>query len=404
MSHAFPRRQTRPGPARSGFTLIELLVVIAIIAILVSLLLPAVQQAREAARKAQCQNNLKQIGLALHNYHSTYKAFPLGQGGTTGPNITAGENLTDPTVQHNNGRLSAHVPLAPYMDQTAAWNQIKSPLLVPGTSNTFAAMGPYPWCLEYPPWLSQSPALLCPSDGQEPAADSYGATNYMFNWGDNGRGNNLNPSSSLNRGMFLAGRSLRMTDMRDGSTQTILVSESSRYDGTRRINGAAAWNVASLANDPRTACLATINPNRPTFYADAILTHTAAGLGRGQRWQDGGVVFTGFNTVLPPNSPSCVEGAPLEETPEQPGDEWGNPSGGQANISVYSASSDHAGGVQAVFGDGSVSFISETIDSVTPNVLPAMPAAGAANQLSMSPFGVWGALGTRDGGEVVDEW
>ena len=405
MSTHPPRRlPARLRPARSGFTLIELLVVIAIIAILVSLLLPAVQQAREAARRSQCQNNLKQLGLALHNYHSTYKSFPMGQGGTAGTaataGITAGEDLMDRTVQHNNQRLSAHVPLASYMDQRALWDEIKSPLIDPDTMNQFAPMGPYTWCRVYRPWLTQNTSLLCPSDGDEPSADAYGVTNYMFNWGDNGRGNNINPSSGLNRGMFVAARNMRMADMRDGTTQTILLSEATRYDGTRRVTGSAAWGVGDLATDPRTACLNTVNTNRPTFYADAIDTFTGAGLGRGERWQDGGVIFTGFNTILPPNSPSCVDGQPLEDQEVPAGQPWGNPSGAEQLVSALSASSYHSGGVQAVFGDGSVSFLNETIDSVTPDVDPAMPTVNQSRNIS--PYGIWGALGSREGGEIAE--
>src|SRR6478609_4093851 len=97
-----------------GFTLIELLVVIAIIAILIALLLPAVQQAREAARRTQCKNNLKQIGLALHNYHDTFLCLPHRQGGTNGP---------DPT-QNNRDETGGTVFLLPYIDQAPLYNQI----------------------------------------------------------------------------------------------------------------------------------------------------------------------------------------------------------------------------------------------------------------------------------------
>src|SRR5215472_14104584 len=105
---------------KRGFTLIELLVVIAIIAVLVALLLPAVQQAREAARRAQCKNNMKQLGLALHNYHDVATVFPFEAGGTgwSGPGTG------------NWGRLSGLVLLTPYLDQQGLWNQISTPMTV----------------------------------------------------------------------------------------------------------------------------------------------------------------------------------------------------------------------------------------------------------------------------------
>src|SRR5690606_28625210 len=105
---------------RSGFTLIELLVVIAIIAILIALLLPAVQQAREAARRTQCKNNLKQVGLALHNYHDVFGSFTYKSGGTDRPPSSAPCNLG------NARRRSGWVGLLPYIDQGPLYNQIES--------------------------------------------------------------------------------------------------------------------------------------------------------------------------------------------------------------------------------------------------------------------------------------
>src|SRR5690606_35651696 len=122
--------------ARSGFTLVELLVVIAIIGVLVALLLPAVQQAREAARRMQCSNNLKQMGLALHNYHDTYGSFPPRATGTThGPN---GDS-------HNNGRLNGLIPLLPFLEQGAMYDRIAT------GDGTRAPFGPATW-IGWEPW------------------------------------------------------------------------------------------------------------------------------------------------------------------------------------------------------------------------------------------------------------
>src|SRR5689334_1387321 len=162
---------------KRGFTLIELLVVIAIIGVLVSLLLPAVQQAREAARRTQCKNNLKQLGLALHNYHDVFNNFVYRKGGTQG----AGNTLRN---DGNYVRLSGMVPLLPYIEQTAVINMIQAG--DPNNTTGWGAVpagGAAPWS-GWPVWtrLGQIPSFLCPSDPGVPTAR--GNNNYAFNAGD----------------------------------------------------------------------------------------------------------------------------------------------------------------------------------------------------------------------------
>jgi prepilin-type N-terminal cleavage/methylation domain-containing protein len=136
---------------RRGFTLVELLVVIAIIGILVALLLPAVQAAREAARRSQCLNNLKQIGLALHNYHDTHKVLPFGQGGTA-------------------DRFSALALMLPFMEQSNLHNLIDFKQSTTAAANNAAR-------------LTEVPLFRCPSDLRNPLPQTGGATNYMANKG-----------------------------------------------------------------------------------------------------------------------------------------------------------------------------------------------------------------------------
>ena len=378
-----------PRPARRrGFTLIELLVVIAIIAILVSLLLPAVQQAREAARRAQCQNNLKQLGLAMFNYESTYKVFPVACGGSG--TFSQGGGVT--SHNSNRTRLSGIAGLTPYLDNDALWNFISRPSVV-GTRNP-PAMGPAPWNTYYPPWITQQLTLLCPSDGAE--VDDLADSNYGFNWGDNSEGNATDGSANFlaagapwdgqnfvgkTRGMALRYKSLSLRDMRDGTTSTLLLGEHGRYGGDLNFKGAAAFSTpATMYNTPYDICwAANADPNQPGFYKPG----TNVGNNdwkRGDRWADGAPIHTGFNTIFPPNGPNCQE-------PTGGGRFDGTPGG------LFSAASNHSGGAQFTLGDGSVKFISETVDSGNRNA--AMPTGGA------SPYGVWGALGTRNSGELI---
>lgn len=206
---------------RRGFTLIELLVVIAIIAILIALLLPAVQQAREAARRTQCRNNLKQIGLALHNYHDTHSVFPPGQ--LRGRNPSSG-------LEFGNG-ASWGAFLLPFMDQAPLYNRLNF-----NCGITQASSGCPNNALVRT--LGAIPGVICPSDAERPAlraahgstepnyipsapATSYFGTIGPFNtWGDSG-------APRVSGGIFTIdpGPRVNISAITDGTTNTIAVGE-----------------------------------------------------------------------------------------------------------------------------------------------------------------------------------
>ncbi len=363
-------RQRRP-----GFTLVELLVVIAIIGVLVALLLPAVQSAREAARRSQCSNSLKQLGLALQNYHDIYRVFPARRGGSNFNDIAS----DPPRVRANYDRLSAFIALLPFYEQKALADQIASGGLMNGTQ--YPPGGPAAWHSgnNFRPWGTQIPMLLCPSGNVRRGIGAFGKNNYAFSMGDLIVSHN-SPQAVI-RGIF--GGSVRpvgLQNITDGSSNTIAMSERNwvpefgiRAGGGEDIRNVTAVAVSSVNSNPG-SCYAQVSGNR--VFGVQIKARF------GSLWSDGQAERCAFNTVLPPNAPSCVNDANVNA---------------DANGGILTPSSYHPGGVNAVFADGSIHFINQNINTGN-KAAPPSPAG------IESPYGVWGALGTIDGGEANGEF
>lgn len=297
-----------------GFTLIELLVVIAIIAVLIALLLPAVQQAREAARRVQCTNNLKQLGLAFHNYHDTHLSFPLN----------ASSSLYG---------YSPQAQILPFIEQGNLHGLIdfnQSLLLGPPQSPT---VNP-----EARPIIDHTIAVLtCPSDGGDiyyldQNNDRWAGTNYLVNGGS---GDSFNYCSRVNDGLFWNGSRTRLTEITDGTSHTILTAEglfgdrgedsSMLLDAQRQLKRVGGGGVCSATADALAARAAT-------RFEGA----------RAGAWIRSAPYFTFLNGYYPPNSP--------------------HPDVVHHGEILTAARSQHAGGANAAFADGSVRFIPESID------------------------------------------
>ncbi len=383
-----------------GFTLVELLVVIAIIGILVGLLLPAVQAAREAARRMSCSNNFKQIGLALHNYHSSYDIFPAGSGGTDqgfNETYTNFNGTTGTTSNHNALRLSAMVGLLPFMEQQPLWEKISNPLVTTFGPNTFRSMGPS-GAIDgsyYPPSATQVGTLKCPSQPDGDSALNNGKNNYGFCYGDGVLqvGNTLGGGQvASRRGMFMQIRYLAnpnggrraenqfgFRDCLDGTANTVAMGEFVNRQGRREINGNTARITFAAPFTPST-CLAEVDPNRPNFFKQTTLLWSGS---HGMRWNDGHILHSGVTTCLPPNGPSC--------------DDSNGGTNGSDRTSVPTAGSNHQGGCHVLMSDGAVRFISENVEAG--NAANPSIANVNTNEGMESPYGVWGAMGSRNGSE-----
>jgi len=336
--------------SRDGFTLVELLVVIAIIGVLIALLLPAVQQAREAARRMQCSNQLKQLGIALHNYNDTYGSFVPRKQGTGDPG--------------NRGRASGFIGLLPFIEQGAMYDQIKA------GDATQPPWGPAAWS-GWNVWNIPPQALLCPSATSQNPRDN--AVNYVFSVGDTI--NNNNNATNL-RGLFQSRDGVSFADMTDGSSNTIAMSERlyTNFDlgsksGNIDIKHGTATGFSGLSSNPG-QCIGSATGR---FYTTASDIKGRSGWA----WTDGQVEKLGFTTVTPPNSPSCIDGTN------------GNGDGGNT---IMPPTSNHPGGCMGLYGDGSVSFVNDTIDTGD--------LSAASVNSGISPYGIWGAMGSRNGGEA----
>jgi prepilin-type N-terminal cleavage/methylation domain-containing protein len=311
-----------------GFTLVELLVVIAIIGVLIALLLPAVQAAREAARRMQCSNNLKQVSLALHNYHDTTGGFP----GRT--------NWVVPNPTHNERFYGPGAVLLPYVEQASLYSNIRS----------VDQLDTYEVNTVFDVRIS---GYLCPSDGKGKSVTGSGPINVMFSFGDGiWNHNEIGGSAIGNRMMFCRQLWKNISICVDGTSNTIAISEAviSTQQNNRAVKGGVAQVPHpdnSSGGGPMGKCGAgalTDTSDRNTIkYSIPLVNHKTGEIAshlRGGRFQDGRGIYSGFHTVLPPNAPTCSHDTDAEDY-----------------FGVYSATSNHSGGVNIGLFDDSPDFI-----------------------------------------------
>ena len=291
---------------RRGFTLIELLVVIAIIAVLIALLLPAVQQAREAARRSQCKNNLKQIGLALHNYHDTFGCFPIAD-------VNGGSN-----------QVSAHARLLPYLEQGPVYGLVDFNVAFDHANNVTAR-------------AVEVVVFRCPSDTETLPATIGGRNNYYWNAGNGvvmyASGATGQPAAN---GIIDHNRKIKMANVIDGTSSTAAFSEKMTGDGNNGVSSPLT-DTFRPGTYPNTADEAVQQCNSADLTNLSFQGYSNVGGPWIQQYHS----TNQYNHVMPPNGRSCMF-----------------PPGRIATA----ANSRHVGGIHSLMCDGSVRFISSNVD------------------------------------------
>ncbi|MDR2757669.1 MAG: DUF1559 domain-containing protein [Planctomycetaceae bacterium] len=362
-----------------GFTLVELLVVIAIIGVLIALLLPAVQAAREAARRSQCINNTKQIGLAFHNFHAVQNRFPAGSYEPTWMSYKKASNPTQ-TIGNVN-YIGFLMTLAPFYEQQAIYDAVSA------ECSKYAAMNPDPANYNavhpgngvvYRETVIAN--LRCPSDANAfVKGNDLARTSYHGCWGDL----ICRDTDQFARGVLVRGDYIKVDSgsITDGTSNTIAVSESlcGLYNDDNEVK--YKIGVVQLASSTFTPkdCLDQKGNGDEVIASVASMTYGK----KGCRWASGQMGYSGFQTILPPNSPTCATNG------TSTGNTWILEQKG-----VYSTSSYHSGGVIAGMLDGSVRFVSNTIDCGDPTQNPALSYSGK------SQYGIWGSAGSVAGEEA----
>ncbi len=336
--------------------MIELLVVIAIIGVLIALLLPAVQAAREAARRSQCTNNLKQIGLGLHNYHSAVGSFPMG---------SSLNEINGSGYKEGWSSWSSHGMLLPYIEQQPLYNAANFYYAPEWATNI---------CYFINSTVSNSVlnVFLCPSDGNSGRPGPW-INNYVASQGTSTYEIHYWYGQSEVSGLFAYyTRAYSIASVTDGTSNTIAFSEILVNPPQARGRGRATGNASGLQTVNRFDIQEVAN-TLAAYKADLAICsaqfQAAPGNGPGSRWSTGAMGYTMFNTIVPPNG----AGGQVK---------WSACRNGccsQAQHANYvNAMSNHSGGVNVLMGDGSVRFVKDSIQ----------------------PY-IWWGLGTKAGGEAI---
>lgn len=346
----------------------------ACVALLLSLGIPAVLRARESARHVQCKNNLKQWGVALHNYHDAHQYFPPYAGGTT----------------ENGERLSGRVMLINYLNSNRVWFEIRR----------MKGQGGDPMTLRVPSMPPENPVFLCPSSDIPPQVDGQSHASYVFCAGDqldfrdeegNGDGVANFPNRERTRGGFGWRHCIRKRDITDGASYTLAIAE--RDLGQRNVPRDLRGRVAAVTATSPADCVALVSQGK---YQSTVQILPEL---MGERWASGHPFYSVFLTAVPPNGPSCAASAPP-----------GGPSVG----GWFTASSRHPNGVNVLLFDGGTRFINETINTgdlrttkPRPKIPIPPPMPGNMFREHWQPFrtessyGIWGMLGTIDAFEDI---